>query len=200
MKADFSEALELLIELEGGYVRHNHATDRGGDTWAGICRKWWPDWEGWEILDGTSPRGDYDIADGSALGNHVMALTADFYRDQYWDPLLCADLPHSLATALLCDAVNRGRRRAVRDMQASVAEVCVRNGFAGPAVDGWMGPATVAAVQAVNGRPEWDDTLTAYHRRVCRFYAHIASDEGAGDPDALNLKGWLARADKEFGL
>lgn len=44
--AEFTEAFEEMIRNEGGYVLHNVAGDSGGDTYAGVARRYHPNWAG----------------------------------------------------------------------------------------------------------------------------------------------------------
>ena len=44
--ADFQPAFEKMIRNEGGYTLHNVASDRGGQTFAGIARNFHPNWPG----------------------------------------------------------------------------------------------------------------------------------------------------------
>lgn len=43
--ADFNEAFAATSMDEGGYA--NHCNDNGGETYAGISRKFWPGRNGW---------------------------------------------------------------------------------------------------------------------------------------------------------
>ena len=43
--ADFKVAFAKTIRFEGGYV--NHKADKGGETYKGIARNFWPKWKGW---------------------------------------------------------------------------------------------------------------------------------------------------------
>lgn len=48
-KADFRIAYAIVRNYEGGYG--NLQYDRGGETYAGIVRKWSKDWYGWRYID-----------------------------------------------------------------------------------------------------------------------------------------------------
>ena len=47
--AKFSEAEKITCKNEGGYA--NNPSDNGGETYAGIARKFWPNWSGWAKID-----------------------------------------------------------------------------------------------------------------------------------------------------
>jgi len=49
--ADFNDAYEKTILNEGGYKLHNVPDDRGGQTYAGIARRYHPNWPGWRYID-----------------------------------------------------------------------------------------------------------------------------------------------------
>ena len=44
---EFEQAFEKMIRNEGGYLLHKVSGDRGGQTYAGIARNFYPDWDGW---------------------------------------------------------------------------------------------------------------------------------------------------------
>ena len=48
--ADFATAYAPLAGFEGGWC--NVQGDSGGETYAGIARRYWPDWPGWKLIDG----------------------------------------------------------------------------------------------------------------------------------------------------
>ena len=47
--ANFQQAFQHTAAAEGGYS--NNPKDKGGETYRGIARKYWPDWAGWIIVD-----------------------------------------------------------------------------------------------------------------------------------------------------
>lgn len=47
--AAFLEAYKVVKFNEGGY--RNVSWDKGGETYKGIARNYWPKWEGWKIVD-----------------------------------------------------------------------------------------------------------------------------------------------------
>ena len=71
----FEKALLKTSAHEGGYV--NDPTDRGGETYRGISRKFYPDWPGWEVVDDA-------LAQGREVPNMDL-LVQRFYKKNYWD-------------------------------------------------------------------------------------------------------------------
>ncbi len=53
---DFQKALAHTLEFEGGYA--NDPADSGGETFRGISRRNWPQWEGWPLIDQAKVKGN----------------------------------------------------------------------------------------------------------------------------------------------
>lgn len=117
MRADFDRAFAALIGHEGGY--QNDPNDAGGETKFGISKRTYPH------LD-------------------IKTLTLErarlIYQIDVWIPLGCEHFDHEVAFAVFDAAVNSGRSRAGKWLQAAV--------FTKP--DGVIGPVTRAAVAARN--------------------------------------------------
>ncbi len=145
--ADFEAALALLLRHEGGYA--NDPIDRGGETYRGIARRIHPDWSGWKRIDAAKRRAGFprSLAADAALRKAVAA----FYRRYYWGPLRGARIgDQALAAELLDSAANLGVRRAGRLLQEAL-NLLNRNqkNYADLVVDGWVGPKTLAALEAL---------------------------------------------------
>lgn len=93
----FDRAIDLLLEMEGGYV--NDSEDPGGETAFGISKRSYPK------LD-------------------IKALTKDqataIYRRDYWEALRCDDIAAALAVCVFDCGVNQGKGAAIRMMQRSL--------------------------------------------------------------------------------
>lgn len=77
--AEFLEAYRLTNINEGGYV--NDPTDSGGETYCGISRKNFPNWQGWKIVDGYKP-----ITKGDTIKDVILeGLKKSFYKNNFWD-------------------------------------------------------------------------------------------------------------------
>lgn len=181
----FRRAFARLDALEGGYA--HRPNDRGGETYRGISRKWFPAWPGWSKVDAAKARTpapaeiDRLLAGDSELADQVL----DFYLGEWWGPLRCDQLAdESVAAALFFFAVNAGRGPAVTALQTAV------NGLGKPVpADGRIGPVTLGAANSLAGAR----LLAAFEDQAARHYLHIV----AQDPSqADNLNGWLARLSK----
>lgn len=77
--AEFLAAYARVMGHEGGYV--NDETDRGGETYAGISRRFNRLWEGWVIVDSHKP-----LNKGEVINDMILAgLVKQFYKRTQWD-------------------------------------------------------------------------------------------------------------------
>jgi lysozyme family protein len=119
----YDEALRRLLAHEGGYT--NHPADRGGPTNFGIT-----------IHDYRR----YVKHDASAADVRAMNLNEaqSIYRAKYWNAMRCDALPAGVDYCVFDYGVNSGTGRAPKVLQRVL----------GVAVDGMIGPATIAAACA----------------------------------------------------
>jgi lysozyme family protein len=162
----FPLALAHVLAMEGGYTEDPY--DPGGPTNLGIT-----------LAELARDKGVAVTADNFAqLRAELIALppatAARIYRDRYWEPAGCPALPPPLAVFHFDTAVNQGVGAAARMLQEA----------AGVAVDGLIGPVTLAqaAAQPVAA------TLARYADIRRRHYRSLATFWRFG-------RGWLARVD-----
>lgn len=121
--ADYKIAIKDTLQAEGaynskfGYV--NDKDDSGGETVAGVARKFHPLWEGWKIIDSLKkhPRFPYNLKDSSELNELVIS----FYKHEFWDKI-GGDLINSqnIANMLLKSAVHEGFVSAIKRAESIV--------------------------------------------------------------------------------
>ena len=164
--AEFTEAFEEMIRNEGGYVLHNVPGDRGGDTFAGIARRYHPAWSGWAYID----------ADDS--GNPALTdCVREFYREQFWDRLRGDHiLDQRVADTLFDFSVNAGARTAVRLAQQIL----------GATPDGILGTMTL---DLLNQYPA-NEFLYRYAMAKVARYAEIVNSDRS---QSKFLLGWINR-------
>lgn len=104
---DFTQAVQIIFELEGGYVNDPH--DRGGETKWGISKRQYP------TLD---------------IANLTKAGAADIYLRDYWVPTRCDELPAHLRLPVFDCAVNQGVETAAKILQGLVG--VAQDGRMGP--------------------------------------------------------------------
>lgn len=110
--ADFLLAHKLTSASEGGYA--NVIGDNGGETYAGISRKFWPKWEGWKIVDRYKP-----LKRNQKINNIVLHdMILDFYKENFWDVLGADDIEDQQTAYKLYDfGVTSGQSRTIQQIQ-----------------------------------------------------------------------------------
>lgn len=133
----FGEILCRALRLEGNYS--DDPVDAGGETVRGIARNYWPDWEGWEIVDARK------AASETPYTTELDPLVEAHYRRYFWTPLR-GDSINSLeiASRLFDIAVNMGTSRAAKFLQEAL-NLLNRNGKSWDELieDGLIGPRTL---------------------------------------------------------
>lgn len=144
--ASFQQAHALTAQIEGGYA--NNSLDRGGMTYAGVARNFWPKWPGWLIIDQLRTASGFprNLAASSVLQAAVLA----FYKENFWD-VLCLDkvASQAIANEVYDSAVNCGTGKAALWLQRAINVTNAGGTKAADVVaDGQVGPATLAALNA----------------------------------------------------
>lgn len=165
--AEFTDAFNHVIEVEGGFVLTNDPDDKGGMTFAGISRKHWPDWDGWPLIDN---------------GKEVpRRMVCDFYRDNFWAPIHGDALgSQKIATSIFSFAVNAGAKTSIKCAQMAA---CV-------ASDGIVGKMTTFALNSIE--PQLFLAKFALSK-VAKYCAICTADP----TQKKFLLGWLNRTLKE---
>jgi len=122
--AKYIEAISDTLLAEGafnnslGYV--NDKDDRGGETVAGIARRFHPFWEGWALVDyhkKKKPNFPFSLKHDEKLIQLVMA----FYKPEFWDKIDGDHLSdQDIASMLLKEAVLSGTVSAVKRAESIV--------------------------------------------------------------------------------
>lgn len=157
----FEICLAHVLRHEGGYV--DHPADPGGATNMGITHKTLARWRQvspWWDLPKQAVR---DLDHGEA---------GQIYRALYWNACRAGNLPPGLDLAVFDFAVNSGPDRAIRSLQAAL----------GVAVDGQVGPLTLAAV----GRADTAQQINALCDRRLGFLKALSNY-------AIFGRGWTRR-------
>lgn len=162
--ADFDYCFEKTLEIEGGYDLSVIPNDRGGWTYAGISRRFHPDWIGWEMVD---------------IGNQPAPETVmDFYWAEFWKPLRCDEIViNGIAWPIYDFAVTSGKKTAVRAAQKILGVVN----------DGIIGPKTISELNSV----ECHHFKVEYFISRVRFYLDLARRDRTQRGFLLS---WIGRA------
>ena len=139
MADNFEKSLKIVFRHEGFFS--DHPQDPGGKTRYGITEK---------TFRKLYPAGTFS--------KMYEELAAEIYRDHYWVPCRCEDLPAGIDLAVFDCAVNQGEPTARKLLQKAAK---VR-------VDGFIGPNTLAAVRMNSG-----EVLTEFMARGGVRYGNL---------------------------
>lgn len=188
--ARFELAVQRLLAYEGGYS--NHPIDRGGETFYGISRRWYPEWDGWRLVDAVKVRNGSFTNDDIDTEIHQAVLK--FYHDNYWVKINGDKITvQEIADELLEVAVNVGIIPAVRFLQEA-CNLLNRNGklYADIKVDGKIGAQTLAMVEQCIKRRGVYILLNLMNLLQAEYYIEILRRHPEQEEFVL---GWLNRID-----
>lgn len=174
----FSDFLPILKRSEGGYS--NLSADKGGETYAGITKKNYPTWAGWQIIATIKPKQGQII-----VNSQLEALVSDFYKKNFWDVLQCDNLSKFVAMNLCDFAINSGVNTAAKSFQQIINSL-LPVGTITLVADGKIGPLTIAAANKLN-QQKLNNALLEYRKK---FYQNIVDNNPT---QKQFLKGWLNR-------
>ena len=173
MSNKFSEALEVILHHEGGYV--NHPKDPGGETNLGVTKRVY------EEFGGTKDMKELTKEDVEPI-----------YKKNYWDRVKGDDLPEGLDLCIFDFAVNAGPGRAAKFLQKLI----------GVTQDGGIGPQTLGALQSAIGedvRTQTREMIEKYQNERHNYYQSLSTFETFGrgwtrrvDEVTEKAKQWIA--------
>lgn len=115
--ADFNIAIKDTLTKEGAYNKKlgyvNDPRDRGGETVAGIARKFWGHLPLWKIVDSYKkhPRFPFILKDDKELWLQILA----FYKKEFWDRIGGDSIDsQSIADMILGSGVHEGFVPAIK--------------------------------------------------------------------------------------
>lgn len=193
--ADFTQAYDLVMDFEGSYS--NDKSDRGGETYCGIARNFFPSWPGWKILD-----QEKRIANGSiakmkkalAANPQMTALVKAWYREEWWDRLGLGGLDQKLANEIFEQSVNLGKGGCGKKVQQVCNAYNYQGGemFADLVVDGAIGPKTLAALAKIISRGK-AQASELVHALNCMQGAHYIELAAKKPSQRVFTVGWMKR-------
>lgn len=119
-----------MAKYEGGYA--NVKGDNGGETYAGISRKFHPTWDGWAMVDCNKPLSHNEIIHDSKLEFAVRR----FYKVNFWDKIKGDSIISQRIAELLYDYSVHSGKRATTSIQSIL----------GLKQDGIIGNVTLSAI------------------------------------------------------
>jgi len=164
--AQFLQAFKITMGNEGGYS--NNPNDRGGETYAGIARNYWPDWSGWSVVENTKSQSPANLDAALRANSNLQAAIEAFYKTNFWDVISLDNLTsQQTANQLFDTAVNMGTGTAARFLQEGVNNL--KPGTL--AIDGAVGPHTITAANATNVESLYDQVIQLRKDRYLQIIA-----------------------------
>lgn len=126
MDLDYDRCFDETELWEGGYS--NVPGDPGGATMRGLTQA---SYDAYRRSKGESVQGVWRV---------TSAEIEDIFKNEYWAPARCSDLPVGLDVIQFDEAINSGPRKATELLQQSL----------GLDPDGWFGPETLAKIKGLS--------------------------------------------------
>jgi len=193
----FDTILSKTLSHEGTYS--NLRSDRGGETYKGISRKYHPNWPGWKIVDDAKERiggiealknGDVTPVLGAEAQEELERAVRSFYKEKFWhrikgDALTMID--DEIAFLVFDATVNPTDRTSGSKM---LQEALNQLGYK-IAIDGVIGPVTLHTLSyAID---EWGrENVREMFRKIRAL--HYANEVKNNPSQAVYLVGWMRRA------
>ena len=179
----FEDVIDETLKHEGGYV--NDSNDRGGMTFMGISRRWFPEEPIWQHIDEALAAGD----DPNSLIQDLSPDVEAFYRREFWDKWFCEQIPSIIRHRHFDFTVNGGQQSSTRILQKLANAFC----NTGIDEDGLVGPATRSAIGELAAL---DDEMVevldiAYRSLQGEHFLNICASDAS---QRKFLLGWLRRA------
>lgn len=197
--ADFIPAYERVCGYEGGWC--DDPADRGGETYAGIARNFWPTWSGWSIIDAAKSlpafrQGATAFSRALSQMDELQTAVRDWYRVEWWDRLGLGGLPQALAEEIFEQSVNLGRGGAGRKVQLVCNAFNYDKASRGPLfadleVDGAIGPRTLGALAVLLDCRTHEKALV--HALNCLQGAHYIELAAKNRSQRRFTDGWMTR-------
>ena len=155
-----------MIKNEGGYILTKVKGDRGGLTYAGISRKYHPNWSGWKLVD-----------DKALKSPKLHRRVQSFYKKQFWDGIKGDQIKsQEVANTIFDFSVNAGQK-----VSSKLAQKVV-----GVKPDGVIGPKSLAKIN----KADPDDFKLRFAMAKVERYAQIVNRDKS---QKKFLLGWINR-------
>lgn len=192
--ANYSKAYKIVMKYEGGY--NNDPDDRGGETYKGISRRYFPDWKGWNLIDVSKKEDGLDSQFPEGLSDIyiLQVMVEQLYKDQFWNRFRGDQIENQeIATELFDSGVNMGVHQAVKFLQRSL-NYLNRNGklYRELVDDGLIGKNTFAALDVYMKNDKPEILLKLMNLLQGAHYIEVLKDY----PDQEGfIRGWLDRVE-----
>lgn len=194
--ADFDIAYRKLATFEGEYS--NDPDDKGGETYAGISRVYFPNWQGWQIIDeikaSISPSKSALFGKACNENLSLCSLVKTWYRHEWWDKLMLVEFEQSVADEIFEEAVNLGMSGCGKKLQ-TVCNAFNRGPygnqfFSDLKIDGAIGPKTIRALKIIL---RYCIAKNIVHALNCMQGAHYLEVAAKNSSQRKFIAGWMKR-------
>ena len=171
--ADFKEAFDKTIGHEGGW--NHRASDRGGETYKGIARRYHAESKVWRYIDLAKQSENFPK---NINHRRLEKYVEDFYRTEFWNPIKGFLIPdQDIANMVFDVAVNGGVTRASKYFQ-QILNVLNRRGLDYPdlKVDGILGPKSITTLKLYLYRRDRLVFLVFYGAKMVNHWLDFAKD------------------------
>lgn len=184
--AYFKPAYEKTALVEGFWV--NDPEDAGGETYKGIARNFFPDWDGWKIID--HYKKSNPLKRGDKIFNELVdEYVEEFYKEKFWDINKLNNITdQDIANEVYDTGVNMGVETAAKMLQEAM-NLLNRNqmDYEDLSTDGVIGEKTLKIVNRFQNKTALLKTLNGL--QFCR-YRDICK---ANPKKEKFFNGWLLR-------
>jgi lysozyme family protein len=185
--AEYLKAYDITLKHEGGYA--NNPNDKGGETYCGISRKFFPNWEGWVSIDNWKKGGgDPKNLKYPFLEKEIQS----FYKINFWDTLLLDKFnDQNIANELFDTGVNMGVKTAAEMVQLA-CNLLNKQGKLYPDidVDGKIGEKQ--SLKTINNHPDKRKLYNLLNILQGARYVELTKKTPSQE---TFLNGWLERVD-----
>lgn len=170
---------------EGNYA--NTAGDKGGETYRGISRVWWPNWSGWKIIDAYKVKVKRPLKNNELVpDSNLELMILDFYFANFYNPIRGESIKNESVATTIYD---HGLGVDTNDATRLVQKILVNNFGAKIPIDGKFGIITLNNLNSVNQ----NQFFALYNAaREAHYRKRIIEDP----TQAKFLTSWLSRLNK----
>lgn len=191
--ASFDIAYALVAGFEGAYS--NDPSDRGGETYAGIARNFFPHWVGWQIVDAEKRNGMNGLSRRLGANSQLQRQVAAWYREEWFDALGLGSLEQELANEIFEQSVNLGKAGCGKKVQTVCNAYNYQGGkplFTDLTIDGTIGRKTLTALAKIvaSGKASAESLV---HALNCMQGAHYLELAAKKPSQRKYTVGWMKR-------
>ena len=199
MPALFETAYAPLRGFEGGWC--NDPGDAGGETYGGIARNFYSNWQGWAIIDAAKSNTSFRQG-ASAFSRHLAGipgladLVTEWFRVEWWNRMGLEQFPQAVANEIFEQSVNLGRGGAGKYLQRmcnamNFSKFTGQRLFEDLKEDGAVGGKTLAALATILAKRTSVESIV--HALNCMQGAHYVGLGAKNYDHRQFVDGWMTR-------